>query len=85
MADEQRFDWKSFTPDDSPKTPVDLMNDPGHRDLAMPDCEPGDVAPDFELPLFDFSDGTRVETGQTMRLSERAAHRPVALLFGSYT
>ena len=38
---------------------------------------PGDLAPDFNLPLLDGN-------GERVRLSDRRG-RPVALLFGSYT
>ena len=27
------FDWRAFTPDDSPLTPMDVMADPRHQDL----------------------------------------------------
>jgi hypothetical protein len=38
---------------------------------------PGDPAPDFELP--------RLEGSGTVRLSSDRGHRPVLLVFGSYT
>jgi len=38
---------------------------------------PGDVAPDFDLPLLDGS--------ARVRLSDFAGQRPVVLVFGSYT
>lgn len=79
------LDWRAMTPEDSPKTPVDLMADPSVVDLAQAKCAVGDVAPDFELPVFDFSVGTEQPTGRSMRLSAVAAERPVALIFGSYT
>ena len=79
------FDWRSFTPDDSPKTPMDVFDDPVARDLATPDLAVGDQAFDFELPVHDFRDGTRVDTGRSFHLAEAAAARPVALVFGSYT
>ncbi len=59
--------------------------DPANQDMATPDVEPGGPAFDFERPVFDFSDGTRRATGERMRLSDVAADRPVALVFGSYT
>ena len=64
--------------------------DPAHEDfatedLATPDVEPGGPAFDFEGPVFDFSDGSERATGERMRLSDVAADRPVALVFGSYT
>jgi hypothetical protein len=79
------FDWRAFTPEDSPKTPLDVMADPRHRDLATAKLSAGDRAFDFERPLFDFSSGVRKETGRSFHLLEAAARRPVALIFGSYT
>ncbi len=74
-----------MTPDDSPKTPNDLYSDAAVVDLATAKCAVGDEAYDFELPVFDFSDGIEQATGETMRLSHVARERPVALIFGSYT
>lgn len=79
------FDWRAFTPEDSPKTPMDVMADPRHQDLATPKLAQGDPAHDFERPVFDFSDGTERATGETLHLRAAAANRPVALVFGSYT
>jgi hypothetical protein len=79
------FDWKAFTPDDSPKGLPDVMADPVHQDLSTAKLGEGDPAHDFELPLHDFSDGRERATGQTFHLQEAAAKRPVALIFGSYT
>jgi hypothetical protein len=79
------FDWRKFTPEDSPKTPMDVMADPIHRDLATPDLAVGDPAYDFELDLYDFSDGSERATGGRFSLREAAQSRPVALIFGSYT
>jgi hypothetical protein len=79
------FDWRAFTPEDSPRTLPDILADPVHRDLATAKLGPGDPAFDFDLPLYDFSDGTRVATGRRFRLQSAAAARPVALVFGSYT
>jgi hypothetical protein len=45
------------------------------RTIAGLDLEPGDFAPEFELPI---------ATGGTFRLSEHL-DRPVLLKFGSYT
>ena len=42
----------------------------------------GQPAPDFELPYLP---GQGKADGETVRLSERFANRPVALIFGSYT
>jgi len=89
MSDEQRipegFDWKALTPDDSPLGLPDVIADPRHQDLSTAKLEQGDAAFDFELPLFDFSEGVERATGESFRLSEAAANRPVALIFGSYT
>jgi hypothetical protein len=46
-----------------------------YRTIAGSDLEPGDVAPDFTLP---------VATGGQFRLSEHL-DRPVLLKFGSYS
>ena len=80
-----KFDWKAMTPEDSPKTPMDLARDPEMRDLATASLAEGDLAFDFELPVYDFSDGTERLTGETFSLLEVARDRPVALIFGSYT
>ena len=79
------FDWRALTPEDSPKTPVDVLNDPRHQALATPDLATGDVAFDFELPVSDFSDGTERATGETFHLLGEAQEQPVAMIFGSYT
>jgi hypothetical protein len=79
------FDWRAFTPDDSPKTPAEVLSDPAAQRLGTPDVEQGDPAFDFTRPLYDFSDGTERATGAQFRLTEAAAVRPVALIFGSYT
>ena len=81
----QVFDWRSFTPDDSPMTMPDALADPVHRDLSTAKLAVGDVAFDFELEVGDFSDGTEKPTGEVFHLSARAEARPVALIFGSYT
>ncbi len=80
-----KFDWRSITPDDSPKTPMDTMNDPAMRDLATPKLSVGDPAFNIELPAYDFSHGSERRTGETFHLSVIARDRPVALIFGSYT
>ena len=90
MADGPRplrgdIDWRAFTPEDSPKTPMDVMADPLHRDLATPKLASGDLAFDFELPIHDFGDGAERPPGARFHLRELARERPVALIFGSYT
>ena len=82
---EGGFNWRAFTPDDSPKTPMDVMADPLHQSLATPDLAAGDPAFDFDLPVYDFSDGTERPTGACYHLREAALAKPVALIFGSYT
>jgi hypothetical protein len=79
------FDWKAFTPEDSPKGLPDVMADPLHRDLSTAKLAVGDPAHDFELAVCDFSQGAERATGETFHLLAAAASRPVALIFGSYT
>jgi hypothetical protein len=79
------FDWRAFTPDDSPIGLPEMMANPVTQDLSTAKLAPGDPAFDFDLPVYDFSDGTRVETGRRFQLQSVAANRPVALVFGSYT
>jgi hypothetical protein len=73
------------TPDDSPLTLKTLMSREDYRDLSMAKLSVGDVAFDFELPEYGFTEGTAVATGATVRLSEFRSLNPVALIFGSYT
>lgn len=73
------------TPDDSPLTLKSLMKREDYRDLSTAKVALGDLAFDFELPRYDFSDGTAVASGTTVRLSEFRSLKPVALIFGSYT
>ena len=79
------FDWKAITPDDSPKTPMDVMAEPGHQDLATPKLVEGDDCYDFKSRIYDYSDGTEVDTGRNFHLLEVSKEKPVALIFGSYT
>jgi len=65
------------TPVDSPLRMRDVMESPRHLDLWHAKLGPGDPAFDFELPV--------LETGGTVRLSTFKGHRPVVLIFGSYT
>jgi len=81
----QGFDWRSMTPGDSPKTPRDLLADPAVRDLATAKLAEGDPAFDFDLPVYDFSEGVERATGERFRLLDVAETQPVALIFGSYT
>jgi len=48
----------------------------GNRAAKLP--QPGDLAPDFELPMLGMK-------GTTVKLSSFRGDRPVALIFGSYT
>jgi hypothetical protein len=73
------------TPDDSPLTLKTLLRREDYRDLSTAKVAVGDVAFDFELPRYDFSEGTAVATGTMVRLSEFRSVKPVALIFGSYT
>jgi hypothetical protein len=68
----------AMTPEDSPMTLQDVMSSPEYQDLMTPDVAEGDPAPDFVLPRLDAPD-------ETVRLSDFAGERPVALIFGSYT
>ena len=79
------FDWRAITPEDSPKTPMDVMAEPLHKDLATPDIAEGDDAYDFSSSIYDYSDGTERNTGEMFNLAEAAKEKPVALIFGSYT
>ncbi len=79
------FDWRAFTPEDSPKTPMDVMADPRHRALATPTVSQGGNAFGFSAPLYDFSGGTQRATGHRFDLLAAAREKPVALIFGSYT
>jgi hypothetical protein len=79
------FDWKAFTPDDSPKTPMDVLADPQHTKLATPTVEQGGPAYDFSSPVYDFSEGRKESTGREFNLLRTAREKPVALIFGSYT
>ena len=79
------FDWRAFTPEDSPKTPMDVMADPRHQALASASVSTGERAYDFSSPVYDFSNGQKVITGRAFNLLEAAREKPVALIFGSYT
>ena len=87
MATElpDNFDWQAFTPADSPKTPMDIMADPQHQRLATAEVSAGGPAYGFSAPVYDFSTGARVATGDVFNLLDSARVQPVALIFGSYT
>lgn len=77
--------YADITPADSPKTLADLIADPSFLDLCVPNVKVGDPCFDFDLEIYDFSDGTRRETGKRFGLARAAENQPVALIFGSYT
>ena len=79
------FDWRAVTPQDSPKTPMDVLADPEHQALSSAEVEQGGRAYDFAGPMYDFSRGRQVITGRRFSLFEAAREKPVALIFGSYT
>lgn len=65
-----------------PRTREEVTASDWYRDLITPKLSPGDPAVDFSLPVLDSKHGL---TSQTVRLSDYAGQRPVALIFGSYT
>ncbi len=75
----------SITPAHSAKTYEQVHAEERTIRLQTPDVGPGDIAPDFELDVVDFSSGERRETTETFHLQSVAANTPVALVFGSYT
>ena len=46
------FDWKAFTPDDSPMTPMDLWESEKHQDLSNAAVSEGEPAHPIRLPVF---------------------------------
>ncbi len=81
----ENFDWRAITPENSPKTPMDVMADPKYKDLVTPKVQQGEVAYDFRSVVYDYSDGTERTTDQMFHLAGVAKEKPVALIFGSYT
>ena len=79
------FDWRAITPEDSPKTPMEVRADPKHQDLFTPNVSEGDLAYDFHSKIYDYSDGIEKDTGRIFSLLEVSKEKPVALIFGSYT
>jgi hypothetical protein len=75
----------SDTPADSPLTLKALLRRADYRQLMTAKIAVGDRAFDFELPPYDFSQGTAVRSGPPVRLSAFRDVQPVALVFGSYT
>jgi hypothetical protein len=74
-----------ITPAHSTMSAAEFLTSERIAPLRVPDVVVGDVAPDFDLAVYDFSSGTRVTTGSRFHLQEVAANTPVALVFGSYT
>ena len=75
----------AITPADSAMTRDEVHALERTKRLQSPDVGEGDLAPDFDLPIYDFSTGTRRESSARFHLQEVAANTPVALIFGSYT
>ena len=87
MADDTAADdfIASITPVDSPMTRDDWHASERNQRLSTADVVVGDPAPDFDLPVYDFSTGEKVESADRFHLQSVAANTPVALVFGSYT
>ena len=89
MSEDQKlpddFDWQAFTPQDSPKTPMDILSDPAFIALATASVEHKGAAYDFSSLIYDFSSGRKIETGRMFNLLAAVREKPVALIFGSYT
>jgi hypothetical protein len=85
MLDARAEMLKAITPAHSAKTAQEVHSEERSIRLRSADVGAGDVAPDFDLAIYDFSDGNRVETGRTFHLQSAAKNTPVALVFGSYT
>ena len=81
----ESFDWKKFTPDDSPMSAPEAIADEHHKKLSTADVKMGDMAYNFSRPIYDFSEGLEALTGKHFDLLTVAKEKPVALLFGSYT
>lgn len=79
------FDWRAITPEDSPKTPMDVRSDPASINLRTAKLVEGDDAYDFKSKVYDYSDGTEQSTGKLFHLLSSTKEKPVALIFGSYT
>lgn len=74
-----------ITPSHSEMSATEYLTGARIARLRSPDVAPGDMAPDFDLDVYDFSSGQRVETGQRFSLQREASNTAVALVFGSYT
>jgi len=71
-------DWQrlqAFTANMAPERRTAMMQFIAQRETHAPAV--GDEAPDFELP--------QLESDERVRLSSFRNHKPVALIFGSYT
>ena len=76
---------RAITPPTSAKSAEEVHAEERNIRLRTTDLAEGDVAPDFDLAVYDFSSGGRAETTSTFHLQSVAANTPVALVFGSYT
>ncbi|MFV1991860.1 MAG: hypothetical protein ACC652_14100 [Acidimicrobiales bacterium] len=77
--------YAKITPEDSTQTMLEAFSDADFANLTVPTISEDEPAYDFELAVYDFSSGGRVETSQTFHLQEKTKNQPVALIFGSYT
>ena len=77
--------YADITPADSTMTFAEALSEPDFMKLAIPSVNEGDPCVDFDLPIYDFATGSRVQTDSSFHLQARAASQPVALIFGSYT
>ena len=83
MSDQEPY--ADVTPADSAKTFAEVFQDTDFIKLAVPTIGEGDTCFDFELPIYDFSSGSRKLTGVTFHLAGVSTSQSVALIFGSYT
>lgn len=83
--DEMFKGWRDHTPEDSPKTPMEMVADPRIQRLTTPEVTEGGPAHFFARPVYDFTTGSKLETSEIFDLKAASRERPVALIFGSYT
>ena len=83
--DEMFQGWRDHTPEDSPKTPMDMVADPRIQRLTKSEVTAGGPAYFFSRPVYDFTTGTRADTAEIFDLRAATSERTVALMFGSYT
>ena len=77
--------YAHITAASSTLTFAEAFADPEFIKLAMPEVVEGGQCFDFDLPVYDFSTGTGIATGDHFHLATASANQPVALIFGSYT